>query len=133
MALPAGPRVTVDGVVVERSRVVLIRRLNPPFKGSWALPGGFVDLDETVERAVVREVLEETGLKTKVVRLVGVYSNPRRDPRRHTISICFLCSRIGGRLKSGSNSKDVGWFRLDSLPKLAFDHSKIINDAVKLL
>jgi 8-oxo-dGTP diphosphatase len=133
MASRSGPFVTVDGVVLDKGHVVLVRRLNPPFEGCWALPGGFVDLGETVEKAVVREVLEETGLKVRIVRLVGVYSDPKRDPIRHTVSACFLCRKAGGRLKSGSDAGDVKWFPLKNLPKLAFDHGKIIKDAVKIM
>ena len=129
----SNPKVTVDGVVVEGDSIVLIKRLNPPFEGMWALPGGFVDLDETVEEAVVREVEEETGLKVKVDKLVGVYSDPMRDPRRHTISVCFLCGKVGGVLKAGSDSKKAAWFKLDALPKLAFDHKEIVNDAFSLI
>lgn len=132
MSLHAGPRLTVDGVVVERRRVLLVRRKFPPFRGCWALPGGFVEIGETVECAVVREVFEETGLKVSVKKLVGVYSDPARDPRRHTVSVCFMCRKLGGRLRSGSDSKEVRWFSLDNLPKLAFDHSRILGDAVKL-
>jgi len=132
MNVAFGPKLTVDGVVVDDGKIVLIRRRNPPFKGMWALPGGFVDVGETVERAVVREVFEETGLRVKVVRLVGVYSDPKRDPRRHTVSVCFLCRKTGGRLVFGSDAADVHWFSLDCLPKLAFDHGRIIADAVGL-
>ncbi|MDD5111209.1 MAG: NUDIX hydrolase [Candidatus Altiarchaeota archaeon] len=127
------PSLTVDGVVVDRGRVVLIKRRFPPFAGSWALPGGFVDAGESVEQAVVREVFEETSLKARVVRLVGVYSKPNRDPRRHTVSVCFLCKRKSGVLNAGSDSKEACWFRLDELPKLAFDHADMIRDAKRLL
>jgi len=129
----ANPKPTVDGIVVEDNRVLLVKRLNPPFRGVWALPGGFVETNETVEEAVEREVLEETGLKVKPVKLVGVYSDPKRDPRRHTISTAFLCSRTSGRLKPGTDSGDARWFSLGSLPTLAFDHKKIVADAVKLV
>ncbi|MBM3309242.1 MAG: NUDIX hydrolase [Candidatus Altiarchaeales archaeon] len=126
---PKTPKLTVDGVVVDKGNVLLVRRLNPPFRGFWALPGGFVDVGESVERAVVREILEETGLKVRVKKLVGVYSDPGRDPRRHTVSVCFLCQKVSGRLKSGSDSKEVSWFSLKKLPKLAFDHREMIEDA----
>jgi 8-oxo-dGTP diphosphatase len=123
----------VDGVVVDGDRVVLIKRLYPPFAGCWALPGGFVEIGETVECAVVREVFEETGLRVSVKKLVGVYSDPARDPRRHTVSVCFMCRKLGGRLRSGSDSKEVGWFMLGDLPDLSFDHLGMIGDAFKLM
>jgi len=123
------PTLTVDGIVVDKNRVVLIRRLYPPFRGCWALPGGFVEVGESVEQAVIREVFEESGLKVKVKKLVGVYSNPKRDPRRHTVSACFLCRKVSGKIKAGSDSKEVAWFSLKKLPKLAFDHREMIRDA----
>jgi 8-oxo-dGTP diphosphatase len=128
-----GPRLTVDGVVLDEGKIVLIRRLFAPFKGCWALPGGFVELGETVERAVVREVFEETGLRVKAVKLVGVYSDPKRDARRHTVSVCFLCRKTGGRLASGSDSAEAKWFSLDCLPTLGFDHKRMVEDATVLL
>ena len=93
---PCTPLLTVDGVVVEDGAVLLIRRRNPPFAGQYALPGGFVDVGETVEAAVVREVQEETGLATAIERLLGVYSDPTRDPRGHTVSVTYLVRRLGG-------------------------------------
>ena len=80
------PWVTVDGLVLRDAKLVAVIRRNPPFQGMPALPGGFVELGETVETAVVREVQEETGLETRILRLVGVYSAPSRDPRGHTVS-----------------------------------------------
>jgi len=124
------PNLTVDAVIIEDDRIVLVKRKNPPFKGMWALPGGFVDYGEVVEDAVQREAREETGLDVEVSRLSGVYSNPRRDPRGHTVSIVFVCRRVGGVLKASSDAADVGWFPLDDLPDLAFDHRTIIDEAI---
>ena len=122
------PKVTVDGVVLKDGKVLLVKRKNPPFRDKWALPGGFVDYGETTEDAVVREVLEETGLKTQIDSLFGVYSDPQRDPRGHTITVVYLLEVYGGELKSGDDAADVRFFDLDDLPVLSFDHEKIIKD-----
>ena len=130
---PRGPALTVDGVVVEGNAVLLIRRRNPPFAGDYALPGGFVDYGETVEAAVVREVREETGLEVVVARLVGVYSDPNRDPRGHTVSITYLVHRRDGTLAGADDAEDARFFLFDALPPLAFDHARILADARALL
>src|ERR671936_1121915 len=88
------PRVTVDGLVVVQGKLVAVRRANEPFRGMPALPGGFVELGETVAEAVVREVREETGLETKVVRFVGVFSDPNGVPRGDTVAIAVLLGVI---------------------------------------
>ena len=87
---------TVDAIIIYDDRLVLIRRKNEPFRGMQALPGGFVEKDETVEQAVARETKEETGLDTVIVRLIGVYSDPGRDPRGPTVSICYRLAVTGG-------------------------------------
>ena len=89
------PALTVDMVVIRDARVLLIKRKNDPFKDHWALPGGFVDYGEMVEAAAVRELFEETSLKTESVMLFGVYSAPDRDPRGHTVSIVFKMDTTG--------------------------------------
>jgi 8-oxo-dGTP diphosphatase len=125
---PITPLLTVDALIIYQGKLVLIRRKNPPFENSFALPGGFVEVGETVEEAAIREAKEETGLDIKLLKLLGVYSDPSRDPRGHTISVCFLA--IGrGNLKAGSDAKDTGLFSLNEIPKLAFDHNKIIENA----
>jgi 8-oxo-dGTP diphosphatase len=130
---PRGPALTVDGAVVEDSSVLLVRRRNPPFAGTYALPGGFVDYGETVEGAVAREVQEETGLAVAVARLIGVYSDPARDPRGHTVSVAFLVRRRGGTLRGADDADEARFFPLDALPTLAFDHARILADARALL
>jgi 8-oxo-dGTP diphosphatase len=125
------PSLTVDGIVIQNKKLVLIKRANPPFKGKYALPGGFVEYNETVEDAVMREMEEETGLKTKIKSLLGVYSDPTRDPRGHTVSVVFELSVRGGKLKSGSDAKEAQLFTMDKIPKLAFDHDKIVGDFLK--
>ncbi|ENN96383.1 NUDIX hydrolase [Methanocaldococcus villosus KIN24-T80] len=122
------PAIAVDGIVVKDNKILLIKRKNDPFKGYYALPGGFVECGETVENAIIREVREETGLEVEVKRLFGVYSSPNRDPRGHVISIVFILEIVGGKLKAGDDAKDVKFFELNNLPKLAFDHNNILED-----
>ncbi len=124
------PALTVDGVLIENEEILLIRRGREPFKGRWALPGGFVEYGETTESAVLREVREETGLETEIIRLLGVYSDPDRDPRGHTVSVVYMLRRKGGNLKGGDDASEARLFSLDSLPEMAFDHEKIVRDAM---
>jgi len=124
------PSITVDGVIIKNGKILLIKRRNEPFKGRWALPGGFVEYGETVEKAVLREVKEETGMDAKIKKLVGVYSDPARDPRGHTISIVFLLEGEGDAI-AGDDAIEAKFFDLNELPPLAFDHEKIIKDAIQ--
>lgn len=125
------PRLTTDGVLIEDEKVLLIKRKKEPFKDKWALPGGFVEYGEKVEDAVIREVSEETGLKSEIERLFGVYSDPDRDPRAHTVTLVYLLKKIGGKLKGNDDASDAKFFKLGELPDLAFDHNKIINDVLR--
>ena len=126
--IPVTPLLTADALILYEGELVLIRRLNPPFQDQFALPGGFVEIGETVEAAVVREAKEETGLDIKLIKLLGVYSEPSRDPRGHTVTVCYLARGVG-KLKAGSDAKDIKLFGLNEIPKLAFDHNKIIENA----
>jgi len=129
------PALTVDGIVTIDGKVVLVRRGKEPFKGRYALPGGFVEYGERTEDAVVREVREETGLETKVKKLLTVRSDPLRDPRGHTVSVIYVLDRVGGELKGGDDAEKAELFSLNSLPELAFDHGdilKIYMDEVKV-
>ncbi|MCQ8903486.1 MAG: NUDIX hydrolase [Methanothrix sp.] len=126
------PLLAVDVVLRIDDGIVLIRRRNPPFMGCYALPGGFVEIGETVEDAARREVMEETGVNASLVRLVGVYSDPDRDPRGHVVSVCYLADGYG-ELRFGSDASDVRIFRPDELPELAFDHARMIRDALKAM
>jgi 8-oxo-dGTP diphosphatase len=125
---PVTPLLTVDALIVFEGKLVLIKRKYPPFEDCFALPGGFVELGETVEDAAVREAKEETGLDIELVKLLGVYSDPARDPRGHTVSVCYLAKGIG-TLKADSDAKDIGIFGLDEIPELAFDHNYIVENA----
>jgi 8-oxo-dGTP diphosphatase len=130
---PKTPLLTVDCVVFDRAgRLLLIRRANSPFKGAYALPGGFVDVGETVEKAALRELREETGIAGKIIGLVGVYSDPKRDPRGHSVSCAFLVRPSTTKVKGGDDAASASF--VDDWPseKLAFDHAKIVADAAKL-
>jgi len=128
------PLLTVDVVVLcPDDTIVLIKRKKDPYMGFWALPGGFVEYGERVEEAALREVREETGLKVELDHLLGVYSDPNRDPRGHVVSICFIAHWINGRLKADTDASEVSRFKWEELNqvKLAFDHAIILNDARK--
>lgn len=128
------PRLAVDGVLIKDGKVLLMKRAGEPFRGMWGIPGGFVEKGERVEEAALREVKEETGIETKVLRLVGVYSDPDRDPRGHVITVAFLLEQTGGELKGNEETQDVRFFEKDDIPEqLAADHTKIIEDAFKIL
>ena len=122
------PLLAVDAAIIFRDGIVLIRRENPPFQGCYALPGGFVEVGETVEQAVRREAREETGLQIDRLQLIGIYSDPGRDPRDHVVSVAFL-ARGQGDLVCGSDARTAEVFLLSSLPALAFDHDRIIREA----
>ncbi len=119
----------IDVIIRTLGGVVLVKRRNEPYKGRWALPGGFVCYGERVEDAASREVREETGLRVKLGELVGVYSDPKRDPRGHVVSVCFSARRAGGRLRASSDAQDVKIFKRIPWRDLAFDHARILKDA----
>lgn len=125
------PSITADGILIKNQQILLVKRKNQPFKGKWALPGGFVEYGEKTEDTVIREVLEETGLKTKINQLAGVYSDPDRDPRGHIITVAYILDIIGGELVAGDDASDVKFFNVKELPDLSFDHSKIINEVLQ--
>jgi len=122
------PKLTTDGAIIKDGKILLIRRKNDPFKGKWALPGGFVEYGEKVEDAVIREIKEETGLITKIKEIFGIYSDPNRDPRGHTVTIVFLLNIITGKLNAEDDADSVKFFNLNKLPDLSFDHRIIIED-----
>lgn len=122
------PKLTVDGIINKDARILLIKRKNDPFKDKWALPGGFVEYGETTEKAVIREIFEETGLNTKIKSLLGVYSDPNRDPRGHTVSVVYILEVLDGTLKGGDDASEAKFFQENQLPELSFDHDKIIKD-----
>lgn len=125
------PAATVDLIVEEAGEILLIKRKRNPFRGYWALPGGFLNCGkENLEQAGIRELKEETRLRarTRDLRLIGVYSDPGRDPRGHIISHAYHVTRYRGKPRAADDAKEYAWFDLDALPRLAFDHKKIISD-----
>lgn len=118
----------VDVVIPSEAGVVLIRRASGPFEGQWALPGGFVEVGETVEAAATREAAEETGLAVELADLVGVYSEPDRDPRGPNVSVAFLARVVGGDLIAATDAAEVAVLDPGSV-ELAFDHRSIVADA----
>ncbi|MFW9879594.1 MAG: NUDIX domain-containing protein [Candidatus Thorarchaeota archaeon] len=133
MSKPVTPLLTVDAVILLNNKkdIVLIRRKNPPFQGEFALPGGFVDVGETVENACIRESKEETNINVKILKLIGVFSDPNRDPRGHNISIAFLCEPLTNKerpkaLSDAASLEVISISKLSSL-ELAFDHMAIIK------
>lgn len=134
MPKPTTPLLVVDAVVFDtKGRVLLIRRKNPPFKGQHALPGGFVDIGETVEDACRRELMEETGVAAGKLTLVGVYSDPKRDPRGHSVAVAFLARVRSPKTLAGDDAAAVEWVEDRRHLDLAFDHSDILRDAARLL
>lgn len=130
------PAYTVDALIFSAdNKILLIQRKNPPFKGLWALPGGFVDMDETIETAASRELEEETGLKGIELQQMHTFSAVDRDPRGRTISTVFIgftgysgdCEVIGK-----DDAAQASWFSLSSLPELAFDHEEVIKYGVEI-
>jgi 8-oxo-dGTP diphosphatase len=135
MRLPTTPALTTDCVIFDpAARVLLIRRGHEPFRGAYALPGGFVEVGETTESACRREVEEETGLEVHDLRLLGVYSKPNRDPRGHTVSIAYV-TRLAASVvpRSGSDASSAEWVSDWRRLNLAFDHAEILADAEALV
>jgi 8-oxo-dGTP diphosphatase len=126
------PAPTVDTVILlPDDRVVLVRRANPPH--GWALPGGFVDEGERLDRAAVREASEETGLEVTLLEQFHTYSDPARDPRRHTLATVFLAT-ASGEPRGGDDAAEARAFSWDSLPDpIAFDHGEILADVRRYL
>lgn len=129
MPRPVTPLLTVDVVIELADRpgrpIVLIERRHPP--AGYALPGGFVDVGETVETAAVREAREETGLEVRLTRLLGVYSDPARDPRGHTVSVVYV-GEARGEPRAGDDAGGVLVCDPTCPPPLAFDHARILRD-----
>ncbi len=120
------PFPTVDIIIEYKGGIILIKRKNPPF--GWALPGGFVDYGESLEKSAIREAKEETGLDINLIRQFHTYSEPQRDPRFHTITTVYI-ARAEGYLAAGDDAAETGLFNKDNLPdNIAFDHKKILED-----
>lgn len=124
------PSLTVDIFIFnDEKEFILIKRKNDPYEDFWALPGGFVDYGETTEHAAVREAKEETSIDVELIKLFNVYSDPDRDPRRHTVSVFYLAHGDMNDAKADDDAKDIGIFSFDDLDNLdlAFDHRMILN------
>jgi 8-oxo-dGTP diphosphatase len=133
MPMPATPALATDCVVRDHAgRILLIRRKYEPFKGAYALPGGFVEIGETVEDACRRELDEETGVKAAALELIGVYSNPDRDPRGHTCSVAFLTRIETAEATAGDDAAAAEWVPDWRAVTIAFDHAQILADAERL-
>lgn len=130
------PAVTADCAVFTREenpQVLLIQRGNDPFKGCWAFPGGFMNMDETTDDCAIRELEEETGLKVDEVFQVGAYSAVERDPRGRTITVAYVAMVDKAvKVKGQDDAAKARWFPIDALPDLAFDHEQIMNDAIEI-
>jgi ADP-ribose pyrophosphatase YjhB (NUDIX family) len=124
------PVPTVDIILQRDSKILMIRRKRDPFRGKLALPGGLVNEGETVEDAVTRETREETSLEAEPIEILGVYSDPKRDPRRHIMSVVFVGSIIGGIDNAGDDAEKIEWLDEEKIePKeVAFDHMRILDD-----
>lgn len=130
------PSLTVDVFIFDDEKnFILVKRKNNPYKGFWALPGGFVEYGETVENAAIRETKEETNIDVKLVSLLNVYSSPERDPRQHTVSVVYIGKGNINNAKASSDAEDISIFSFNDLKtiRLAFDHRKIIQDAMNFV
>ena len=127
------PAVTADCIVITKEaepKVLLIQRGDQPFRGCWAFPGGFMNMDETTEQCAIRELEEETGLKLDIMHQIGAYSKVDRDPRGRTITVAYLAIidkpvQVNGQ----DDAAKAEWFPINNLPHLAFDHQEIMTDA----
>ncbi len=133
MARPVTPELAADAIIelVDRPGrpIVLIERRNPPF--GFAIPGGFVDVGETIEHAAVREALEETCLQVELTALLGIYSNPARDPRGHSVTAVYV-AQARGEPRAADDALNLGIFPVDALPaELAFDHALVLADYLR--
>jgi len=128
------PKVAVNAIVFNENQQVLLAKRTD--NGFWCIPGGHVDLGETLEQACLRELFEETGLMGRVVRLIGIYSDPenslhiKQGPEWHTVRVSFLCQVVGGTITSSSETSEIRYFDLDQLPVLITDHARRIQDAL---
>jgi len=124
--------VSVDAVIIHRGKIVLTKRSIKPYEGYFVFPGGFMEPGETSKEACIREAKEECGLDVKITKLIGVFDDPKRDPRGHTLSVAYLCESVGGKLKSEkTENSEVKLFSPKEIKKikLGFDHKHILEEA----
>ena len=131
------PAVTADSVVFcngsDGLSVLLIERANDPFKGCWAFPGGFMDMEENAEDCAKRELKEETGMEVRSLEYLGTFSEVNRDPRGRTITIAYYAVVEKSDVIGADDASQARWFPIDSIPSLAFDHEEILRAALKVL
>ena len=130
------PALTADSIVITKepdAKVLLIERGDDPYKGCWAFPGGFMNMDETTEQCAIRELEEETGLHVNNVIQIGAYSKVDRDPRGRTVTVAYLAIVDRPLVVIGQDdAAKAEWWPLSNLPELAFDHDRIMQDAVRI-
>ena len=131
MPIPKTPYITADAIIrYEPDKIILIKRKNPPYQGHYALPGGFMDIGETIENTCIREAKEETNVDVKIIKMVGVFSDPKRDPRGHTVTVAFLCEPLTDHEepKAQDDAAALEIISLNKIPEMeiAFDHKEII-------
>ncbi|MBI4257503.1 MAG: nucleotide sugar dehydrogenase [Thaumarchaeota archaeon] len=123
------PALSVNAIIQEKNRILLVKRKNTPFKNQWSLPGGYVEYGETVENALKREIKEECGLYIDSLNLLEVYSSPERHPSKHVVTLCYSANTSGGKLSKVDEVSSARFFRINEIPEtLAFDHTQMIND-----
>jgi 8-oxo-dGTP diphosphatase len=130
------PTPTTDVIITREEEILVVKRKRNPFKDELAIPGGFVNENETVEQAAVREIMEETALPIRLREILGVYSDPKRDPRKHIITTVFIGEIIGNKKiepVAGDDASAIKWISIGSISdfKFAFDHKRILNDFVR--
>ena len=127
------PIPTVDAIIHRYSSILLIKRRKDPYKNCFALPGGFVNEGETIEDAIIREVYEETSLDVHPIDILGVYSDPKRDPRGHMMTVVFIVTILEGNARAGDDAKEIIWVPLEKLNdiQIAFDHKLLIQDFLR--
>ena len=131
------PALTVDSLIFYKDtndiKILLIQRAFPPFENYWAFPGGFVNMDETLKTAALRELYEEAGIKDINLEQLYAFDAIDRDPRHRTISVVFygFSSSLDINIKAGDDARNAAWFSIKNLPELAFDHKSILDFAIK--
>ena len=131
------PALTVDSLIFYKDtndiKILLIQRAFPPFENYWAFPGGFVDMDETLKTAALRELYEEAGIKDINLEQLYAFDAIDRDPRHRTISVVFygFSNSLDINIKAGDDARNAAWFSIKNLPELAFDHKSILDFAIK--
>lgn len=127
------PIPTVDAIIQKSNSILLVKRSKDPYKNQFALPGGFVNEGETIEEAIKREVYEETSLEVHPIDILGVYSDPKRDPRGHIMTVVFIVLIVRGNPSAGDDAKEISWIPIEKISdiKVAFDHKLVIHDYLR--